>query len=172
MDDALIGSGLTSTRPTTVAITGVIGFVGCSLVRYHLEKNRDVRVFGGKQAPDSPDLLGAKQFQGCIELAIPTAFLAGIDTLYRLVADMREPSKEAVNVYGTSTLLFLRDHAGGFNSAALKSMAALLQKQLLQCLPTGINVRNLLHISLLRKLTRTRHWSTPSFDHLMSSELR
>jgi len=94
------------TLPRIVAITGATGLIGVALVKALAESMNEVRILSRKQTIDSPDLFGAKHFQGDIGLAIPAGFLEGVDTLYHLAAELEEPSKMyTVNVRGTSALL-------------------------------------------------------------------
>jgi nucleoside-diphosphate-sugar epimerase len=102
-----------SPEPTTIAITGATGFIGCLLARYHLDRGHQVRVLSRQQALELPALSGAKHFQGDITLDIPSRFLEGVDTLYHLAAELGEPSKMySVNVNGTSILLAAAITAG------------------------------------------------------------
>ena len=95
-----------STKQSVTAITGATGFIGVALVKALAGRGNEVRILSRKQTIDSPDLFGAKHFQGDIGLAIPAGFLEGVDTLYHLAAELEEPSKMyTVNVRGTSALL-------------------------------------------------------------------
>lgn len=87
---------------SVVAITGGTGFVGCHLVRRHLEAGDRVRVL--TRRGDVP--AGAQRIAGDLASGqIPRELLDGADILYHCAGEVRDPSRmEAVHVHGTRAL--------------------------------------------------------------------
>ena len=95
------------------AITGATGFIGKPLVEAFLNRGDEVRVLSRRSSDTTSTFQGAKWCQGDLCHPINPAFLDGVDTLYHLAAELRNPAQmEAVNVRGTANLLTAAKRAG------------------------------------------------------------
>ena len=78
-----------------------------------LKRGDEVRVLSRGSSDTTSTFQGAKWCQGDLCHPINPAFLDGVDTLYHLAAELRNPAQmEAVNVQGTANLLTAAKGAG------------------------------------------------------------
>ena len=78
-----------------------------------LKRGDEVRVLSRRSSDTTSTFQGAKWCQGDLCHPINPAFLDGVDTLYHLAAELRNPAQmEAVNVRGTANLLTAAKRAG------------------------------------------------------------
>ncbi|MCE9619642.1 MAG: NAD-dependent epimerase/dehydratase family protein [Planctomycetes bacterium] len=98
------------TPPRIVALTGATGFIGVTLVRALVERGDEVRILSRRLRDSSGIFHGVKWFQGDLRHPVDPAFLEGVDTLFHLAAELRDPERmQEVNVLGTEHLLEAAD---------------------------------------------------------------
>lgn len=96
-----------------ILVTGATGFIGRSLMKALLKRGDEVRVLSRRSSDNTSTFQGARWCQGDLCHPINPAFLDGVDTLYHLAAELRNPAQmEAVNVQGTANLLTAAKGAG------------------------------------------------------------
>lgn len=79
-------------NPFATAITGATGFIGRPLVEPFLKRGDEVRVLSRRPADTRSTFGGARWYQGDFCHPIDPAFLNGVDTLYHLAAELRNPA--------------------------------------------------------------------------------